>query len=392
VKRILFVFDRVTHYHAELFRRLEQELEADGVELHLASGMAMPGAVGRVGLTNRVLKHEWKYRFHEWALGGYTLRTASGIDRLVRLIRPSAIVCMAQVGNLWHWWLALNQKRLGYALISWQCGYEYHPGVLKGALLSRFIPRFKHHLAYHNNARAYVLKHGACPDQVTVIHNTINEERIALWLREEARAYLLARHPEIGDRRIALYVGAMLPEKRVELILDALAILRRPDLILVAVGDGDHMPVLRQHCAGRSDVVLTGAIIEGVGPYFDAAEMYLLPGTGGLGLNEAMAHGLPMISAYADGSADDLVVDGETGYRFRSESPAELAGLMAKLLDEPALARRMGATGRERITGKFAFREFIQRVRTALLGTVERTAREGDHPTAIRAQAAVGDM
>ena len=53
--------------------------------------------------------------------------------------------------------------------------------------------------------------------------------------------------------------------------------------------------------------------------------MYVLPGTGGLGLNEAMAHGLPMIAGYADGSADDLVVDGETGYRLRSDSAGELA-------------------------------------------------------------------
>ena len=63
MRKILFVFDRVTHYHVEFFRRLEQELEADGVELHLASGLAQPGAVGRVGLTNKVLKHEWKSSF-----------------------------------------------------------------------------------------------------------------------------------------------------------------------------------------------------------------------------------------------------------------------------------------------------------------------------------------
>ncbi|MFX7690329.1 glycosyltransferase family 4 protein, partial [Acinetobacter baumannii] len=89
--------------------------------------------------------------------------------------------------------------------------------------------------------------------------------------------------------------------------------------------DGEHLPVLRKYCEGRDDVVFTGAIVEGVGPYFDAAEVYLLPGTGGLGINEAMAHSLPIISGFADGSADDLVVDGENGYRLREGTPAELA-------------------------------------------------------------------
>ena len=120
--------------------------------------------------------------------------------------------------------------------------------------------------------------------------------------------------------------------------------------------------------------------------------MYVLPGTGGLGLNEAMAHGLPMIAGYADGSADDLVVDGETGYRLRSESAGELAAFIAKLLDDPALARHMGSRGRERITGKFAFREFVQRVRTVLLDTIARTAGEADRSTAGRPSAAVGDV
>ena len=103
--------------------------------------------------------------FRERTVAGYILRTASDVDKLVNQIRPSAVICMGHVGNLSHWWLALKKKRLGYALISWQRGYEYHPGVLKGALLNRFVPRFEHHLAYHSNARAYALKHGARSDR-----------------------------------------------------------------------------------------------------------------------------------------------------------------------------------------------------------------------------------
>jgi glycosyltransferase involved in cell wall biosynthesis len=46
--------------------------------------------------------------------------------------------------------------------------------------------------------------------------------------------------------------------------------------------------------------------------------------------------------------------------------PQELAEKMAVILDDPALAQRMGERSREMITGKFAFREFINRIVTEL--------------------------
>jgi glycosyltransferase involved in cell wall biosynthesis len=108
-----------------------------------------------------------------------------------------------------------------------------------------------------------------------------------------------------------------------------------------------------------------------VGPYFDAAEMYVLPGTGGLGINEAMAHRLPIVSGFADGSADDLVVDGENGFRLREGTPKELAQKIAAMIDNTELANRMGEKSREWITGKFAFREFVSRVEGAITMLLE---------------------
>lgn len=372
MKRVLFIFDKVAHYHRELFQSLEQELLSHGVELHLLSGQASANAVGRVGLKNAVVKLESKFGFKEYRLGSYTFRMQSGVLEKIREIKPDVVVNMCHVGNATHWRIIGFKKISGFKLAAWQCGYEYHPGRLKGWLLNRFVPRYDHHLAYHSNARDYALSHGARADQITVMHNTINEEKIATLPKDEARALLVGKHPEIGDRKIILFVGAVLAEKRIEVILQALDRMKRNDAVLVLVGDGEHLPVIRQLCAERDDVVITGSIVEGVGPYFDAAELYVLPGTGGLGINEAMAHSLPIVSGFADGSADDLVVDGENGFRLRENTPAELAEKMAAILDNPELARRMGERSRELITGKFAFREFINRIVTQLTRLVEK--------------------
>lgn len=366
VKRILFIFDRVAHYHLELFRTLEKSLQERGIELYLLSGKTPDNAVGRVGVKQTVVSNEIKYEYREYRVGTYTFRRYSGVEDRIKDIRPDIVVNTAHVGNLSHWKVNSLKASLGFKLVAWLCGYEFHPGKVKNFLLNRFVPRYDYHLAYHSNARDYALTHGARADQITVMHNTINEAKIATLPKAEARAQVVGRHPEIGDRKIILFVGAVLAEKRIEVILQALDTMKRKDAVLVLVGDGEHMPAIRQLCEGRRDVVLTGAIVEGVGPYFDAAEMYVLPGTGGLGINEAMAHRLPIVSGFADGSADDLVVDGENGFRLRENTPEELAKKMATILDDSELAQRMGDRSREMITGKFAFREFINRIVTDL--------------------------
>ena len=44
MKKILFIFDRVMHYHKELFQRLEGDLPGFGCELHVLSGAANAGS------------------------------------------------------------------------------------------------------------------------------------------------------------------------------------------------------------------------------------------------------------------------------------------------------------------------------------------------------------
>jgi len=347
--------------------RLDAELLQHGFELVLLSGREKASTTGRVALKTTIVRNQFEFELDEWPVRSFMLRYQQGVARKILEMRPAIVVTMCHSGTLSEWQIVRLKKKFNFKLVAWQCGYEFNPGRLKNWILNRFIPHFDHHLAYHTNARQYAISHGARPDQVTVMHNTINEDLIKRMPKAEARQLLLQRHPEIGSRKILLFVGAVLAEKRIEVILGALDRLHRQDVVFVLVGDGDHLPVIKEACAGRPDVLLTGSIIEGVGPYFDAAEVYLLPGTGGLGINEAMAHCLPIIAGFADGSADDLVVDGENGYRLRDGTVEEMADRIAKILDHPEIAERMGKTSLEWITGKFAFKAFIDRIQSALL-------------------------
>lgn len=342
-------------------------MEARGIELHLFRG-AESGSDPRGGVGRKTISRENTFPLRDYKIGSFTLRLACGYLQAIRDLRPDLVVCPAHPGNLGHWRLGGLRGDLGFKLVSWQCGYEYNPGTFKRIITRRFVPRFDYHLAYHSNAKRYALDNGAAERQVQVTHNTINEAKISCLSKADAVQQINAKHPEIAGRKILLYVGAVLAEKRIELLFDAMAKLDRKDAVLVVVGAGPHLAALRDIARGRKDILFFGAIVDGVGLYFDSAEVYLLPGTGGLGINEAMAHSLPIISGYADGSADDLVVTGENGFRLNSVTADEIAERIRWLLDNPDGARAMGAKSREWITGRFSFSSFLDRIETSLAG------------------------
>ena len=76
-------------------------------------------------------------------------------------------------------------------------------------------------------------------------------------------------------------------------------------------------------------------------PYFAEADLFVLPGTGGLAVQEAMAHGLPVIVAKGDGTQDDLVRDGN-GWQIAPENQAALTEALREALSDMKRLRKMG--------------------------------------------------
>lgn len=361
-RKVLFIFDRVTHYNKVMLRNLEIKLQKMDMELYLFSGEIPDAVTGRAGIKGSTIKNELKYQYTEWKIGSYIVRNQIGLKQKISALRPNVIVISSYAGSIaiWRWlWL---KRCFGYKAVSWLCGYEFNPGRIKDWVLRQYIPLFDYHLAYHSNAKKYALAYGAKENRISVIHNTINEAGIKILPKFEARTFLHETHPETKGKKILLYVGAILEEKKIPSVLQALDKMNRSDLMFVIVGDGPFMPEIQRQCVRRADVLLTGKIVDGVGPYFDSADCFVLPGTGGLAINEAMAHALPIVSGYADGSAEDLVQHGKNGYRLLDNTPAEIARRISNVIDDPDTSRKFGEVSRELITSRFSFDRFIDRV------------------------------
>ncbi|WP_163512571.1 glycosyltransferase [Fodinicola acaciae] len=148
-----------------------------------------------------------------------------------------------------------------------------------------------------------------------------------------------------------LFVGRLDEEKRVPDILHALVEL--PGVRLEVVGDGacrDSWQALagRLHIADR--VVFHGFVSDSeLTAAYARCDVFCMPSTAelqSLVTMEAMAAGKPVVAADAM-ALPHLVRPGRTGSLFTPGDVSELAACLRKLLDDPELAGRMGAAGRE---------------------------------------------
>jgi glycosyltransferase involved in cell wall biosynthesis len=146
------------------------------------------------------------------------------------------------------------------------------------------------------------------------------------------------------ERPTVLFTGRLQARKRVDYLLQACAALPpalQPRLIIV--GDGPEKPAL-QALAGKiyPAAQFPGALFnEDLAPHLQQADLFVLPGTGGLAVQQAMAAALPVMAAEADGTQADLVRP-ENGWRL---IPGDLTGLthtLASALGDIPRLRRMG--------------------------------------------------
>ena len=168
----------------------------------------------------------------------------------------------------------------------------------------------------------------------------------SLLSREEAREHLGIA----GGARVIGGSMRLVDWKRPDLIIDAAREL--PGTVAVILGEGPEEDRLRSLAKGV-DLRLPGFRLDAVSllPAFDVF-MHPCPiDNQPLAIFEAMAAGVPVIVADQGGAAL-MVDDGRTGLR----APATVAGMsgaVSRLLDDPAVADRLAAAGRDEVLSHF---------------------------------------
>ncbi len=145
-----------------------------------------------------------------------------------------------------------------------------------------------------------------------------------------------------------LFVGRLTPAKRVDVLIRACAVLARtsPDLAPAVriVGDGAARSSLEGLARDAYPSTRFLGAMEGIelGEEFRNADLFVLPNLGGLAVQEAMSHGLPVIVGAGDGSQDDLVRE-NNGWHVKPGDVDHLAGTLRRALSDATRLRAMGA-------------------------------------------------
>jgi glycosyltransferase involved in cell wall biosynthesis len=211
-----------------------------------------------------------------------------------------------------------------------------------------------------------------------VIENGIDLTRFGAadgtTLREELRAG--------AGRKIVACVSRLAPEKGVDVLIRAMALVGR-DALLVLAGDGPDLDACRAlaFALGLGDHVRFLGLRDDVERVYVAADVVVMPSLWdeafGLVVVEAMASARPVVVT-ASGAMPEIVVHGQGGLVVPKRDEVAMAGAIGRLLDDDALRARMGQAARALAVARFGLPAWVERVMAeyaALLPSLSTGAR-----------------
>lgn len=226
---------------------------------------------------------------------------------------------------------------------------------LRDLYLKRFYRNIDAFCIVGSNARSHLLKRGIPEsrmfDTPFSIDTELLERQRGTFHRDEERAKLGI----MPDQYAILFSGRLTARKAPLLLIDAIRHANsRDNIVLIVIGGGELQgDIIKQGTEVLGDrLKFMGFVNQGeLGRYFVAADAFVLPSefdTWGLVVNEAMQFGLPVIASNKVGSHRDLIIEGQTGFVFKSgDRPALTEAIDA--LSEPTARRQMGENARQHI-------------------------------------------
>ena len=262
--------------------------------------------------------------------GSFYLCYQQGFINWLEEINPDALIVEANPRYLSTpaavKWMHARKR----TVIGWGLGSPSISGFRKQRRLA-FINQFDAMLSYSQRGAEEYAVLGFPHQNIFVAHNSVSPAPV----KPDDRPLAL-------DRATILFVGRLQARKRIDHLLRACAEMpTKPRLVIV--GDGPErsaLEALAKEIYPFAEFI--GAKHGGeLKAYFAQADLFVLPGTGGLAVQEAMSHGLPVIVAKGDGTQDDLVRE-NNGWQIPPEDYDALVSTMKNALSDIARLREMG--------------------------------------------------
>lgn len=203
----------------------------------------------------------------------------------------------------------------------------------------------------HEICEGYIVRGHIAPERISVLAHGIDTDRYVTADIEKKR-FLRKEYGISSEGCVLLFCARIVLRKGVDTLLKFWPLVHAADATarLLIVGGGEHELVRQLHeMAKETDgsALILGEVDQPE-PYYQMSDVYVFPSRAeGLptSLLEAMASGLPAITSDI-GGCDDLVFNGETGYRVPTEDAAAFAEKILHLFEDEEERKRMGDASR----------------------------------------------
>ena len=326
MKKILLVSNYVFHYRQKVYNYFADRFKEDGYEFHVAS-------------------NEFQDAGYDFRFIAHTEPLASkGYKRLIQELEPAAVIVFLHLKDKIQLPIVHFCNRKCIPVIFWNKGVsDTDPNnVIKNIIY--------HHL--HNKCNALVTY---TPEMITnfkeknrsklfIGYNTVNCSNIdkSKYNKEEIK-----KKYNIKESKVILYVSRMKESKRISVLLDALANVQ--DVAVVAMGSGI-TPELQEKFDSAPNLYYLGQKYGEEGnEVWSIGDVFSIPASVGLGINEAIFWGIPTVTMNGFQPPEIYYLkEGKTGYITKDEKEykEKLLGLLA---DERKLSEMKKACEEEYI-------------------------------------------
>ncbi len=333
---------------------LVRGLKSQGIETKIS---AMPENFNRLDETARGSKIWWR-TVHLIFVAAFMIQSIRRVTRLQRVSRPlvvhshSASYCLL---------LGVLAKALGSPT-----AHTFHSPLDKpSASLARLLPRTDAVVFVSQALRTQFGSVGLQATNVVVIPGAVDTSRFhppSVEERRAARTRIGAWLNDPTQRHILLFVGRVVPEKGVDVLIAACKEIFEadPQSSLLIVGPFGTDPSGKSFIARcqadirtyalQGRVAMPGALsAEDVLAAYQAADILVCPSSwpepASVAVSEGMACGLPVIASRV-GGLHERIDEGVTGLLVPPNDPGALAKEVLRVLKDPDLGRTLAGEAR----------------------------------------------
>ena len=344
--KVLILHHFMPQWRLDFFESLRQVLDDRGMELNVL--------YGRLRNENAAKKDEvdlpWGFfrenRVLRTPVGGFVWQPS--LDQVVK----HDLVIVNQHNRLLmnHVLMVLRRMhriRLGF----WGHGLNLQDRAdsLGNKLKRRLLHECDWWFAYTEGVKTIIKANGYPEARITVVQNAIDTAGLsrAYALESQDAGAQVRQTLGIGTGPVGIFCGGMYKEKRIPFLLDAARELWRkhPDFHLLVVGDGPDASMVRAFATENSWVHYVGPKFgnERI-PYFQASDVFLMPGLVGLAVLDSFALETPMITTtYPFHSPEiEYLIDGQNG-RMTADDLSSYVDCVSEVLKSPVQLERLRA-------------------------------------------------